>query len=354
MAASTNVQLTGETVSPSTGRAVALTLAVALLVVFVANFGARALLRAVPANRTYWLVERKWELLESLPKAPAWVMLGDSSGNQGFRPDVWREAMEGDAVNLCTVGDLLPVGDAWMLERLVERLGPPSSGVVIVHVHDVWGRGTGALVGPLGARVPLPWGYWERVRPPLSPSRSELATLWLSRYLPLYAENTTLTRLALSPLRRAPPPLRLDDAGYMRWDEPNPKSVRSDVAGHLRSLGQSEFAPSRFDEAAVRRVAELAEQHRFHVYYAPSPVADELAQSRAFQARLVQLRAWLGTLAGSSPWVHVLAEPPPSFPAEQMENADHLTHEAAGRYTLLLAEAVKRAVASASPAPSTP
>jgi hypothetical protein len=140
----------------------------------------------------------------------------------------------------------------------------------------------------------------------------------------------------------------------MRWDEPNPKSVRSDVAGHLRSLSQSEFAPSPLDEAAVRRVAELAEQHRFHVYYAPSPVADELARSRAFQSRVVQLREWLGKLAGSSPWVHVLAEAPLSFSTEQMENADHLTHEAAGRYTLSLAEAVKRAAASPLPAPSAP
>lgn len=339
-----NVQLTGETVGPSNPREVGKSLVLAALVLVVANVVALGFLRTSPQNRTYWLLEQKWKRLDAQARPVDWLVVGDSSGNQGVRPDVWTAETGGTVLNLCTIGEMLALDDAWMVEDYVSRHGPPKGGVVVVHVYDVWHRpATSALRGPLFARIPRPWGFWNTVTPKVSMSPLDAAGLLAAKYLPLYADNVTLANALLRGTWFAPPHFEMDAAGYMPLRKPSPRVVEADAKLHLEFVRKAKFKPSQENVAALARLRELAEKHRFDLHLATSPLVEELAREPMWRRYYASVHAMLKQAAGDSKYVHLALPRPVPFPAAVMENADHLTHEAAERYTRLLAAEVKAA-----------
>ncbi|MBM4360164.1 MAG: hypothetical protein FJ096_18815 [Deltaproteobacteria bacterium] len=347
-----NVQLTSETVVPASRRHVAVTVVTALLSVLAVNVGALAFVRNVPLNRGYWLVEQKWAKLEDSREAADWLFLGDSSCNQGLRPDVWKQATGEDAQNLCTIGEMIVTGDAWMLERHVERHGPPRKGAVLVHVYDVWHRpASPALRGSLLAHVPLPWGFWERLSPPLGLNPVERLGVAAGKYAPLYADNASLAVVALRGVAFEPPRFALDGSGYMAWHKANPEAVRADVEQHVNFVNNVRFKASAENRDALARIRALAEQHRFHVYVATSPIAEQLPRLATWRRYKASIDAWQRKVVEGSTYVHLVQRTPVTFRPEEMENADHLTHEAAARYTTTLAKSVLEARTKLAPAP---
>jgi hypothetical protein len=348
-----NVQLTGETVVQANGRHVAVTLLVAALVVLVGNMGALAFVRNIPMNRGYWLVEQKWAKLEARREPADWLVLGDSSCNQGVRPDVWKDVTGEAAQNLCTIGEMLATGDAWMLERHVERHGPPRKGAVIVHVYDVWHRpASPALRGGLLAHIPLPWGFWERLSPTLDLQPAERAGVLAAKYVPLYADHASLAVVALRGVAFEPPRFSLDEGGYMRWNEPNPDAVRADAEQHINFVSNVRFKASSENRDALARIRALADEHRFHVYLATSPIVEDLPRVGAWRRYKATVDAWQRKAIEGSRYVHLVQRTPVTFRPDEMENADHLTHDAAARYTATLAKSVleARAVQEGGPA----
>lgn len=346
-----NVQLTGETVVPASGRHVAVVLLCAVLSVVASNLGALAFVRSVPLNRSYWLIHEKWSRLEALREPAEWLMLGDSSCNQGIRTDVWEQQTGERALNLCTIGDMLATEDAWMLDRHIRAHGAPRRGVVVVHVYDVWHRrASSALRGTLLANIPMEWGFWKNMSPRLPLSSGDEASLFAAKYVPLYSQNATLAKVIGRGFSFDRPNFFLEPSGYMPWHQANAGAVRNDARHHLQFVSRARFKPSGENRAAIKRIRALAEEHRFHVYFAPSPIVDSLPRSDAWQKYKLAIDAWQRKAFAGSNFVHLIEEGPTAFPASEMENADHLTHEAAGRYTTGLAKRVleKRDAAGAS------
>lgn len=338
---------TGETIAPSSKSHVAVTLAVALMVVAGLNVAALFYLRAFPRNRTYWLVEQKWRKLETLSEPVDWVVLGDSSGNQGVRSDVWSATLNGSSANFCTVADMLALGDAWMLERYVERHGPPKGGAVIVHAYDMWHRPVSdGMRGQLLASVPLPWGFWERLTPPVSLGARDMVSLLASKHLPLYSQNTTLANILLGADWLHPPHFQLDASGYMAHLDANPEAVQKDAEVHLEFVRKHTFKPSAPNLAALLRIRELAEKKRFHVYLATSPLFADLTHDLFWRRYFVKVRKLLEQSAAGSPFLHFVLKIPVTFRADELENVDHATHESAAAYTQALANSIKAELAS--------
>lgn len=334
-------RLPRETPVPATRGRLLLALAVALTVVALLNLAAGLALERFTTNRGYWIVRHKWDLLEALPAPVDWLILGDSSCNQGIMPDLIGQQLGGRAVNVCTLGNMLAVNDAWMLARHIERLGPPKH-VLIVHVYDVWHRDPRALVDqPLLAKVPLPWGFWRSATPPLALTGAQERKLWVARYLPLWAENKTLARWLRHPTAPGQHEFLLTADGFMAHARANPANVRRENRSHLESIRKRRFTLSQINHQSLVQIRALADQHGFDVYLAPAPLSEGIWRDPDFRRHFAAMTLALETIASESPRMHVLLREPITFPAHQLENADHLVGPAARVYTQQLIRALQ-------------
>jgi len=321
-----------EQVGGATSRRVAMTVVGTLLVAALLNAGCFWLLRRFPLNRGYWLIETKWRLAGTLDRPVDWLIIGDSSGNQGVVPDRLGAALGGRAVNLSGAGGVQVPGDLWILNRYLERHGPPPN-VVIVHAYDVWRRDLNILsVG----RIPWRWGFWDRTPALPKFTLGEKLRLCYARFLPLYFENQTIYRFFKRGLRNPASLLRrtyhVDDLGYMKWTKPYAEQVIADMNRHLSRLGNIDQVISGINLIALKEIAALAAEHRIEVYLAYGPQYEGLHDHVVFTDYLARQRAFLAEFAAGYDHVHYL-DNVSTFPAEQMENVDHVTHEAAERYT---------------------
>lgn len=299
----------------------------------VANAASVIVLEHYPINRSNWLVREKWRLLDH-PRPVDTLVLGDSSCTQAVRPDILEAAIGGRSLNLCTVGNMLVVNDVWMLDEYLQRHGRPSR-VVIVHVFHAWNRSVDRGFAQLLGKIERPWMFWSRMKPQVDLDLARLVDVGVSRWLPLYGESRSLRKL----LWNGPPRFTLDDRGFMRVDEANPKRVQRDHAQHVAQLATVTEASALSDvnRRALFRLRELAETHDLDVTIVPAPIYDELARMPALQERIRWVHGALRKTVGGSHNIRVVTEPAPTFREDEMENVDHVVGAAAVRYTQWLA-----------------
>lgn len=339
----TQDRLPTERPAPATRGRVLGALAFAAATAVLLNAAAGQALASRTTNRAYWLVRQKWELLENLAAPVDWLIVGDSSCNQGIRPEIFAAELKQRAVNVCTVADMLAVNDAWMLERYIERHGPPKH-VLMVHVYDMWQRDLRSLKKqPLLAKIPLDWGYWRSHQPALGLSAEDERALMVARYLPLWAENKTLASWLRHPSKLWQRDFTLTDEGFMPLEKANPKGVRRDAKGHFTATKSRRFSLSKINREALERVRALADEHGFEVWIAPGPLWEGAWKEPSFKRYFEAVMTSLAEFADSSPRLHLLFREPMTFPEGQMENADHLVAKAASQYTQRLIEAYRAA-----------
>ncbi len=335
-----------ERIPPSTGGEIARTLSWTLLMVVLANVAAGAFLARFTPNEGYRLIREKWALVDRHAEPIDWLILGDSSGNQGIDPAVFLERGQGEALNLCTIGDLLAQHDAWMLEEYLARAARPRQGVVISHVYDVWHRDVNAAL--LG-KVPLPWGFWERLEPTVSLSAAQTRQLFLARFVPLWAESDSLAVAASAGPTVLSWPRTLDAAGFKAEDLPDESAVAKDAARHRSFTRKKSFRMSKVNAAALRRIVALAEEHQLDVYLVNSPLYEGLWEDSGFTAYYADVVAEIERHVADQPRVHLLLREPMTFPASELVNVDHLTASGAERFTGRVIEEIAASRRAAGP-----
>lgn len=336
---------------PATWRRVLVMLVVTLLGVLALNFLAGLALERWTTNRGYWLIREKWRLLESMSAPVDWLILGDSACNQGIDPSIVAAELGGTAINLCTVGDMLAVNDAWMLDRHIERFGPPKH-VIVAHVFDVWCREMRSLTTqPLLAKVPLEWGFWRGRKPTLRLKPPQVQQLMLARYAPLWAENTTLASWLRHPALLWDRHMELTPEGFMPHDTANPTNVRRDSKSSIDWVTKHPFKMSAINRKALEHIRALADQHGFDVYLAPAPLYDGLWDKAIFRGHYQAMLVTLDEIASTSPLLHVIHETD-TYPIEALENADHVVGPAATDFTRKLVARIKVLAARSGPAPA--
>ena len=75
-----------ENYTPSTWWKVLVELAGSLVMLVCINLGMIWYLGNYTSNYGYWTIHQKWQLLEHLDQPVDWLILGDSSCNQGVMP----------------------------------------------------------------------------------------------------------------------------------------------------------------------------------------------------------------------------------------------------------------------------
>jgi hypothetical protein len=321
----------------STGRALAASVAGVVVVLLIANALAGRVLREYTANLGYALASKKWELLLDRSEPLEWLVLGDSTCNQGVDPRVLEKALGADVLNLCTVASGLALDSAWMLDVGIDRLGAPQ-GVLMIHSFHVWER---SFEEHSLARVPLEWGFWERLGPGLDLDLPQQIAAFGHRSLPLYAEHLSLARMLREPWKTRAH-FAVDDRGFMAEERPNPSSVDRDALRRLDALAKRpRFTPSSENLRALAHIGEVADREGFLVYLANPPLYRGLAESPEFRRRHAEVARMLNDAANQHSNVQWISGEF-AFDQSALQSADHLVADAAKQYTDQLAQAIDR------------
>lgn len=323
-----------------------LPIALAIAVVVVINIFAGRLVRATDPSHA--IVRSKWELIERGPATdePAWLILGDSSGNQGIDPSVLSPMLDAPAYNLCTLGDMLTVDSAWMLDRWTQEHGVPA-GVVLVQVYDVWQREPS---GNVFALIP-PALFPEDPLPPLEFGWKERLTMRSVQYAPLVVLHSSLRDKVLNPgkaWRRlsGDGPFtgvgRMTDSGFLEIDRADPSNVEKDSRQHrsYMRLAGDDTAPSAANLAGLRRLLERCKELGVPVHCFPAPTSASLAAMPEFIERFETTQAMIRREFDAVGWGTVHVNAPVVFPDGRMQNADHLVTESAAEYTRMIGDAI--------------
>lgn len=334
-------QLPRELVLRSNARRVFASILGTLFVVLAINFATVWYLGRYPQNRGYWLIKEKWNLLLSLEAPVDWLILGDSSGNQGVISDMLGRLLSGSAVNLCTTGDMMLVDDSWMLQTHIDRLGPPKN-LLLVHAYDNWKREMPPVVTL--SQIPISWNTMSRLVPQLPMRNQDKIAMAAAQYIPLYAETSGLKKIVKAPGKLFRKQFYLNPDGFMPYrGRAQPRRVEKDKKRHVEFLENNEFVVSDANRAGFQRIIEVAEQHGINVYLVNSPVYEGLYKEQCFQSYYERVRRYLREHASQSPNVHHL-DFVQTFPSHQMENVDHVTLPAAEIYTRALVSQIRRVV----------
>ncbi|MBI2301545.1 MAG: hypothetical protein HYU66_21795 [Armatimonadetes bacterium] len=328
----------------------------------------------------YTLVPTKWQMLADLRESVDWLVVGDSDGLHGVVPSLLEQGLGGRSVNLCTLGYLLALQDPWVVETYRQRLGPPQN-VVVVHSYGVWPRPWGDYTVQVMARVPLPWGYWRRLRPAIALTPREAWELWLQRYVPLYARASAiqnrvfrlgpLARLDLAaqaedeegadvaaaepvPLTGSPPPeVRVAPEDLKQGFLPARPGTAHALQQRLREAHAKpptgEVSPPNVQ--ALRALMDAAERDGFELWIANGPIAQAMQRDPAVRAGLDALDQSLLRLTAGRPHVHFLPGRL-ALPDTWMQSPDHALPAGAMAYSRDLVRRIRATgVSSVGPAP---
>lgn len=314
-----------------------------VVVVVALNLGFAWTRENRPLNRGDWLIREKWAriLAAERGRPVETLIVGDSSGNQGADPAVLAAELGGSALNLCTIGTLGAVDDAWMVAEYLERAGVPRR-VVVVHSFEVWPRVLGDKLLARMQEIPLEGAFWKRLEPRVEPPLAQRSRAWLARLLPLYGHNLSAARLIADPLEAFEGgELELTEAGFLHvpLDYAEPEAV----ARRAAALGNETepFSISKLNRAALERMRALAEEHGFELHLATSPVHEGVLAGAAGARYLADLQSAFEELAGTSERVHLVLTEPVTFPSADMEKIDHVVGAAAGTYSRALARSIR-------------
>ncbi|MBN2148174.1 MAG: hypothetical protein JW726_12345 [Anaerolineales bacterium] len=313
-----------------------------LAAVVLLNFLILAYLKDYTPNFGYWTLNQKWELLLEHDEEVDWLILGDSSCNQGVMPAVFESELGQSALNLCTIGNVGTLGDLWMLDAYIERFGPPQH-VVIVHVYDIWYRKINPVIF---GQVQVPPSFWQNFLLAdefLGDDRVK-GELFIERYVPLHAQGRIVGQIfqEIFLLERNPllPKWSLTEDGYLPADPAMPDIVVNGAESHIQFVMENSFSVSEVNQKALRAIIDLAEEYQFDVILVNSPVYEGLYANADFQVYLANMMVWQQRIATKSERIQVISNVR-TFPADQMQNPDHLITSGAVAYTDWLLEEIK-------------
>jgi hypothetical protein len=285
-------------------------------------------------NYGYWTIHQKWNLLGDLDSPVDWLILGDSSCSQGVMPEIFKSELNQTAINLCTTGDMGTVDNLWLLEEYIERFGAPKN-VLIVHTFDIWHRNFNPV--RLG-QVPRPWKFWEdhSFGTEFMSDKDVRNETFIEHYVPLLSQNKTVRMIIRSTLAGNNNPFKsiwaMTENGFVPAFQPKPEIVLAGEQQQLDFVSENPFTVSFINNQALQEMAELAERYDFNLYLANSPVFEDLYTNSDYQEYNQSLQSYLQDVANQSTNVQHIASVK-TFPAEQMQNPDHLIVSGAEEYT---------------------
>src|SRR5262249_5276072 len=302
-------RLTSEALPSSSFSEMATVFVGAILFVLVVNIAMILYLPSNTSNLGYWLIGKKWQMLFSLASPVDWLILGDSSGNQGLMPKLLEERLGGRSVNLCTTADMTVLNDAWMLDTYL-KTRTTLRAVLLVHVYDVWNRDFDAR---MMARIPMDIGGVRQLKPPVRLTPFKIMRGFLDRYLPLYYQHETVATLVKFPFAQPQHELLWQQDGFMSADAAKPEAVESDARDHLTFVRKIGFRLSESNRRALEYLADAAERYNFDLFIVNSPLYEGLMRDAAFVHYYSEMESVIGSIIAGRRNVHYILRTPMTF-----------------------------------------
>lgn len=325
----------------ASSRSVWMTMALAIAIFALVNFGFLTYLRKFTPNLGFWLIDNKWNLLLDLDHSVDVLILGDSTANQGMVPEVIEQKLGLSALNLGTVANLTFLNDVWMLKDYLAQHDPPRA-VVIMHSYQMWQREISRRAMSIIPFLRLP--NWSET---LDPSPMGLIDLVEERTLyliPAYSQSHTL-RIMTRTMLQIPPDFSLlseqhytmSELGTYRVEQQDPQNVQEDIDDHFRFLAISEPVISSESLAGLAALKDLSAQYNFQVFLINAPIASPVAESADFPSYFFPIQDELIEFWAETP--NVLYVPDVfTIEPESMESADHMLAKAADEFTAFFAD----------------
>lgn len=305
-----------------------------LIIFFLGNY---------TTNFGYYIEYQKWQLLKRLDEPVDWLILGDSSVNQGVIPSIFETKLHERAINLGTNGNMILLDDLWMLEYYIQKFGPPEN-IVIVHVYDVWQRDFNPVL--LG-QIPLTWGFWKRfsATETLVWNRNIQRDIFLEHYAPIYSQNKTLGQIFQETFIDFRNPFqsrwRIDGDGYTLAYVPMPDIVVADAKDHIKFASENKFHLADLNQRVMDQIKMLANEYGINVYILMGPQYKGLNADPNFQRYLKSVMDELSRYSLSSDRIQFISDIK-TFSADQMQNTDHLIDSSAREYTNWLISQIQK------------
>lgn len=317
-----------ETTKPTSSKSLIKILAFVVAIILVLNALFFFLLIHFNPNLGYLIVDYKWKLLEEQKETVDLLVLGDSSGNQGFSVDEYKDQTGKDALNLCTIGPMLTLDDSWMLQKYIDKVGVPKE-VLVIHAHDVWPRNFNKV---LQSRIPLREIQSEKYKPVIPDTYQESFIYLLYKYLPMYSQRQSISQLIMHPQSYGHD-LEFQTGGYMLWDEVDSLNTRSNFNEQINLVRSGSFQISKSNLEGIESMISLAEKYKFKLFLANSPEYELLWEDRDFQAYYKEMADKLNSICISSKYAKFISDQPELYGIDQLAGTDHIITESGPDYT---------------------
>ena len=312
---------------------------VIVLVVLINIFFYYYLQNYISNNLGYVIVKKKWDLILKPNQNADVLILGDSSGNQGLKAELFASNLNLYALNLCTIGDLLLVDDSWMLQYYLSKHSPPKY-VILIHVYDVWHRQNIQKI--LLSQFNFNLINSKNFCPNIKLNWFDKINIELSKYIPLIYQNQGISYILTHPKMIFKKNDKLfDEYGYMPSTLVNTDNVQRDFNEHIDFLKNNDFKISELNFQALENIIELSKKYDFKLYIANSPIYEDLYEHSYFSKYYKDLSEFLDSIDRENENVYFINNPPLIFPTEVMENVDHIIDSASVVYTLKILNEIK-------------
>jgi len=273
-------------------------------------------------NRGYDVIQHKWNLVKQ-KQDNKWLILGDSSGNQGFNNALFNEKMNTSSINLCTTGDMLLVDDFWLLDEYLKNNPAPES-IILIHSYDVL----------LSSSISD--GGLHNI--PINLKHSALALgdqkqISYAKFFPLAYQKSSLVQFVGRPKSLFQKSYSYDKHGQQIVNIGDPSKVNRDLEGHIKKLnGRTDFKISEKNKEALNALLKLTEQHQIQLYFAWAPTYQKAFENLKFEELFSNLQGQLeGLTYGKVKFINI---PPMLFEANELEGSiDHIIYDASKKYT---------------------
>lgn len=310
-----------------------------LLLVAFLNVGAKFYLESHPTTVAYTLVQEKWKLLRQQKEPADIVVLGDSAAAFCLDPEYLSEKTGLKVLNLATAGHILALNDAWMLNEYVRLVGKPQV-VISIRFFPYW-----ELESPsahLLSCVPLPWEFWQVLRPGISLPGQQTWDLFLGRYFPLYSKSLTLQKL-FRVWHHSPEITKVKKDGGLELDLPPVADFSAGKLFSQRLKSPVPFSISELNRFSLDALQSTCGKNGITLILANPPAYQGDTEQKYYASYLESLDQSLQAFASFYPHVLFFRAEPLVLGEEEMIDAIHARPSGARTYTERFYQQLKRA-----------
>jgi len=270
-----------------------------------------------------------WHGLLNLKEPVDNIILGDSAAGVCIDGGIISDLLGGTTLNLANTGGSGLIMDGWMLKEYINRFGAPRN-VILLRVNNSYEFKHNL---EFLAVLPLNWGYWDNygLKPDWEPN--ELCDLFIKKYIVIYSNSDILRDRFIHPWT-----IFLQPIWSVGLSKEYDRGIKADPQAMEKIINEKspeyyrQYQPSVEATRSLQFMCDLAQQKRFQLYILQGPENDMMFQDEKRKDRIVALQTLISQFVDNN-YTHLVPESPMVFSKDQMQNPNHLSPEAARKYS---------------------